>query len=53
MNTLTLSHNPYIVAWCATLNLHLYSWLLSSMTFLYFQAVSPDYCVVLNVSYFT
>ena len=46
----TPSHNPYIVTWCATCKLHLYSWLLSSMhDFLYFQAVSHDYCVMLNV----
>ena len=40
-DTPTPSHN-HIVAWCATRKLHLYSWLLSSMTFSYFQA---DYCL--------
>ena len=36
----------YIISWCATHKFHLDPWLLSSMTFLYFQAVSPDYCNV-------
>ena len=32
-------------AWLPGVPLHLYSWLFGSMTFSYFQAVSPDYCV--------